>query len=194
MGIYEFIFPVVCDEKLIAIICIGQFYKNLEDSMNHIQINSSLYCFNKEEAKYNFLNSAKNSDLDLEALHCHISMLIHHMCLAFKLSLEYSVSAPLQKGIHNDVFFVHKNNFILNTTTAFIRENYDRPLPLTLLAANAYCNPTYLSHLFKEKINISITEYINNIRILKAKELIDITSKSLTEIGILVILEEFLNM
>lgn len=186
MGIYELIFPVICDEKLIAIICIGQFYNDIEDSMNIIQRNSSHYFFNKEEAGRSFLNAAKNMSLNLEALHCYISMLIHHICLAFKLSLEYKAFNPPNKGMHNDVLFVHKNNFILNTTTNFIRENYDKPLSINLLAANSYCNPTYLSHLFKEKMNISITGYINSIRIQKAKELIDITSKSFTEIGVMV--------
>lgn len=186
MGIYELIYPVICDEKLIAIICIGQFYNDIDSSMNIILRNSSHYFFNKDEAESNFLKATKNLNFNLESFHSYIYMLIQHICLAFKLSLEYRASNTSDKGIHNEVLFVHKNNFILSTTTNFIRENYDKPLTLKLLAANSYCNPTYLSHLFKEKMNISITEYINNIRIQKAKELIDITSKSITEIGMMV--------
>jgi YesN/AraC family two-component response regulator len=85
---------------------------------------------------------------------------------------------------NKDILSIHKNNFIVSTTTYFIRENYEKPLALKLLASNSYCNPTYLSHIFKEKMHISITEYINNIRIQHAKELIDLTSKSITEISI----------
>lgn len=186
MGIYELIYPVICDDKLIAIICIGQFYNDLESSMNIIQRNSSLYFFHKEEASTNFLKASKILTIDLETFHSHISMLVHHMCLAFKLSLNNKTINLPDQGIHSEILSQHKNNFIVNTTINFIRENYDKPLPLNLLASNSYCNPTYLSHLFKEKMTISITAYINNIRIQRAKELIDITSKSLTEIGMMV--------
>jgi len=176
MGIEEIVYPVTCDKKLIAIICIGQFYSNIDSSKKLIQKNSSIYNLNKVETENNFVSTTRILDFDIEALHYYISMLIEHLCLNFKLSLE--------NKNNTDILCVNQNNFIVSTSTYFIKENYEKPLTLKLLAANSYCNPTYLSHIFKEKMNTTITEYINNVRIQKAKELIDLTSKSITEISI----------
>lgn len=183
MGIEELIYPIVCDKKLIAIICIGQFVTNIDISKKIIQKNSSLYNLDTEESENNFVITTRSLDFNLEVLHCYISMLTHHICLNFKLSLENKINKSTTET-DRDILNIHKNNFIISTTTYFIRENYEKPLSLKLLASNCYCNPTYLSHIFKEKLNTSITEYINNVRIQNAKELIDLTSKSFTEIGI----------
>ena len=183
MGIEELIYPVMCDKKLIAIICIGQFFSNLDSSKKLIQKNSSLYNLEKEETENNFVSTTKSLDFNVEALDCYISILIQHLCLTFKLSLENKTNIKSNTNSSEDILYLHKNNFIINTTTYFIRENYEQPLTLKLLASNSYCNPTYLSHIFKEKMNTSITEYINNVRIQNAKELIDLTFKSITEIS-----------
>jgi len=183
MGIEELIYPVMCDKKLIAIICIGQFFSNMNISKKTIHKNCSLYNLKKDETENNFVITTRSLDLNLETLHCYISMLIQHLCLSFKLTLENKINNKSNAETDKDILSVHKNNFIISTTTYFIKENYEKPLTLKLLANNSYCNSTYLSHIFKEKMSTSLTDYINNVRIQNAKELIDLTSKSITEIS-----------
>jgi two-component system, response regulator YesN len=115
-------------------------------------------------------------------MNCYISMLIEHICLNFRLSLENKVPTEFNIESNNAIINLHNKSFIINNTTQFIRDNYEKALTLNILASNSYCNASYLSHIFKEKMNISITKYINNIRIQKAKELIDVTNKSITDI------------
>lgn len=184
MGIEEFIYPILCDKKLIAIICVGQFSHNINTKKELIEKNSKIYNFNNEEAEKYFMLTTKDMRLNIEKLNCYISMLSEHICLNLRLAIEEGTYSNSCEQNSNDFLAAHKNNFIINTTIQFIKENFDKDLTLETLASNCYCNPSYLSHIFKEKSNIGISEYINTIRIQEAKEMLDITSKSITEIGI----------
>jgi two-component system, response regulator YesN len=53
-----------------------------------------------------------------------------------------------------------------------IREDYSKPLSLSILADKVFIHPTYLSNLFKKQTGYVIIDYINHYRIEKAKELL----------------------
>lgn len=71
-------------------------------------------------------------------------------------------------------------------TTAFIKDNYMKKLTLEQIANNVYMSPSYLSHIFKEEMQCSLTDYINTIRIGKSKELLQNRSLSLAEVSLMV--------
>lgn len=51
-----------------------------------------------------------------------------------------------------------------------------------MLASNSFCNASYLSCLFKKKTGVNISRYVNQVRVEAAKELLDTTTKCITEI------------
>ena len=184
MGIEELVYPVLCDGKLLAIICVGQFCENKNKAIEKISGQAKLYNFDLTRSLQNLDKTIKPSEISIDSLIYDISFLAHFIELFFKNSLNETLSSKstvLAQTLDN-----YKNNFILNNSIKFINENYDKALSLKLIASNSYCNHTYLSSLFNEKMNITITDYINKIRIEKARELIDITSKSITEISCIV--------
>ena len=61
---------------------------------------------------------------------------------------------------------------LLDKLTAFIEENYALPLTLEDLAARFYVSSSTVSHLFKQKMGISIYRYVTQRRLIAAKELI----------------------
>ena len=69
---------------------------------------------------------------------------------------------------------------------AYISAHYMEKLTLRDLAANLYLNDTYLSKLFRQELNTSFTDYLNNTRIEHSIELMRSTDKSLLEIAGLV--------
>jgi AraC-like DNA-binding protein len=181
MGIEELIYPVMSQDKLIAIICAGQFCDNRELVKDQLFESSKLYGFDYSRCLESFNKAVKDISFDIGALIEDISLLAHLIEFTFISSINED-----SKVLNNDLtqtLHAHQNNFILNNTIKFINENYDKDLSLKLLASNSYCNHTYLSYLFKEKMNLGIIDYINNVRIEKAKELLDITSKTVTEIS-----------
>ncbi|MDO4189930.1 MAG: AraC family transcriptional regulator, partial [Lachnospiraceae bacterium] len=65
----------------------------------------------------------------------------------------------------------------------YIEENYDKDIKLDDLAKSYNISKYYLSHIFKEQYGTSITNYIINTRITKAKHLLRFSDLTTTEIA-----------
>jgi len=65
----------------------------------------------------------------------------------------------------------------------YIWENFDQKLTLNTFAELLYYNPSYISTVFKKLTGQGITEYVTEVRIAKAKELLVSTSESIDEIA-----------
>lgn len=70
----------------------------------------------------------------------------------------------------------------MNRILRHIDENYSSKLLLSSIAQEENLSLTYLSHLFKESLNISFQDYLNQIRFEKAKQLVEQTDMKLIDI------------
>lgn len=79
-----------------------------------------------------------------------------------------------------------------NTTTSinyikqYINNNLNEDLSLARLAEKVYFNPSYFSRIFKQSTGINILSYINDLRIGKAKELLQGSNLKIHEIALAV--------
>lgn len=72
----------------------------------------------------------------------------------------------------------------VETVKRWIKEHYAQPAELGSLARMVYLTPSYLSKLFKHETGMTITDYLIEIRIKKAKQLLKHASdKKIHEIG-----------
>lgn len=65
------------------------------------------------------------------------------------------------------------SNKTIDKIQSYISTHYRESLTLSQIAAQFYISPYYLSHLFKKTTNLSIVEYINGVRIMAAKNLLE---------------------
>ena len=65
----------------------------------------------------------------------------------------------------------------------YIDNNLDSKLTLSSLASKCFYNPSYFSRIFKEKFDMSLTEYINRKRVEMAIELLRSSKLSVDEIS-----------
>lgn len=65
----------------------------------------------------------------------------------------------------------------------YLDQNYESKITLDGLAERFYINKYYLTKVFKEQYGQSITAYLLNVRITKAKQLLRFSEKSVEEIG-----------
>src|SRR5690625_150877 len=65
----------------------------------------------------------------------------------------------------------------------YINQNFREPITLDKLAKVGSINKYYLSHIFKDDVNISPIEYLNQVRIKEAKNLLETTSFTIAEIA-----------
>lgn len=68
-------------------------------------------------------------------------------------------------------------------TTRYIRENYAQKLSLDTIAGHIYLSKSYLSKTFKEETGMSITAYINQVRVEKSKQYLADRAYSLADIA-----------
>lgn len=80
-----------------------------------------------------------------------------------KLQLERAVEQHNSAG---------KYGITVNGAIRYIKENYQNQISLSKIAEHLYVHPAYLSGQFKSETGNTVTDYICNYRILKAKELL----------------------
>jgi len=71
---------------------------------------------------------------------------------------------------------------LLQKVVEHLEDNYTIPLSINNISKKAGISSSHLSRLFKENLNISFTQYMNRLRVEKAKELLDDKSLTINEI------------
>ena len=75
---------------------------------------------------------------------------------------------------------------IIRTAKKYIEDHFDKDISLDDVSRVVNISPYYFSKVFKEESGLNFIEYLTNIRIDKAKELLLSTSKKSNEIGAMV--------
>ncbi|WP_138754565.1 response regulator transcription factor [Paenibacillus sinopodophylli] len=75
------------------------------------------------------------------------------------------------------------SNVIVQTALKYIQDNYQNNLTLEKVAAAVYLNPVYFSHLFKQTNGIGYKEYVIQLRIEQAKDLLKHSTCKITDIA-----------
>ena len=77
------------------------------------------------------------------------------------------------------------SNYV-NEAREYIQQNLDKELMIADISARININPSYLETLFKKQTGLTIVEYINKQRVLKALTYLNSTDQSITDIGYLI--------
>ena len=72
---------------------------------------------------------------------------------------------------------------MIREAVTYIRFNIDQPLSLSQIADTLGVHPSYLSRAFKKELGMTLTAYINKLRIEEAKYMLDYSNESVTEIA-----------
>lgn len=175
MGISEFVFPVICKNKLVAVLFIGQFYADNE-AKNQIRLQKGIRKYRlPEKTTTEYFEKIIHKNVDIEQLIYDVNILCKLILL---LLYEYGFETKSSQKLET-----YYNNHIIQNVIALIHDNYNKELSLALLSAQCYCNPSYLSRLVKKKTGMTVTDYISMVRVNEAKSLIDLTNLSITDIG-----------
>lgn len=78
---------------------------------------------------------------------------------------EYTINRAL-----NCINLASDTTSIIDKTRQFILNNIDKPIGRNDIAAHVCLSPDYFSRLFKKETGVSFVQYLNDIRIKKAKE------------------------
>ena len=107
-------------------------------------------------------------------------------CLSdvFRIFGSLLVLAPYEtmtsESLQSDLHYQRRLERILN----YIEEHYTEKISLTQIAEHEHLSLSYLSHVFKEEMNMSFLEYLNSLRFEHAEEMIRYTDMSILDVCI----------
>lgn len=79
----------------------------------------------------------------------------------------------LYDHVHDDAVIAQKESFHkVQPILIYVQQNYQNPITLDSIAQQFYMSKYYLCHVFKDVTGFGLNEYIINLRILKARELL----------------------
>lgn len=106
-----------------------------------------------------------------------------HSPLMLKSLFTFIVILLARYSVSGDGRGIKTVNNSVKLAIEFINENYHKNITPRVLAENLFISERTLYRLFKESIGLTITEYINYVRIINAKRLMTDTSLSITDIA-----------
>ena len=165
IGICEYIVPIFKDNALLGVVFIGQCRINDETKFETIAKNLQKYDANCEYFKTLY-----------DALPC---------------TTREQLTAVGRLADYSFKLLASRDNFKITAgpkepvTAAMdhINANYMNKLTLHEISDKLHVNSSYLSRKFKEKTGMSITDYINNFKIEKAKNLLQSTTIPIVHIA-----------
>ncbi|HPX93775.1 MAG TPA: helix-turn-helix domain-containing protein [Bacillota bacterium] len=93
--------------------------------------------------------------------------------------IEYD---QLLASIRRSIGWKFTDNLIVNGLLQYIHENYHHALDRVTLSGVVHASPDYISRLFKKYMNVSIPQYINELRINHAAALLETTTHSVHDV------------
>ena len=180
-GVYEYVFPVFLGNTQMALIFIGGFRKDtFEPSRfdSHPLPEGTLQKIKENHFEFlSPLNGAREQEIIDKGM-----FLSQYLCNFFRLIILKSPEDEFDINSDSTYIKYHDEN-IVNRTTRFIQCNYPNRITLDILSIYASCNASYLSHLFKLKTGQNLSDYINEVRLNKAKILLSSGNDSITNIA-----------
>lgn len=75
---------------------------------------------------------------------------------------------------------------VIEEVKKYVRKNFDREIPLAEISEKFFINPSYFSHLFKKRTGQTYRAYLAEIRMNRAKKLLEETNLKIYEVSELV--------
>lgn len=97
-------------------------------------------------------------------------------CLLIEITEEHV-------GKHQKSITPHKESKTLSYIIEWIKANLEQEISLEIIATKFNYNQAYLSRLFSKEIGLTLTEFIRNLRLERAKSLLSNLSISIEEIA-----------
>lgn len=177
-GFGEMVIPVKYNGKVIAAICIYGFEPDAKCSARRINKAVKRYGIDGEKAMRFYRESVKKDIIDYNNIFVRFGILADFLRMNYKF-LVYSGKVTPYTVYTADT----KRDYILSNAIEYIRMNYADDIHVRDIADFCRCSESYINHNFKKKMNLSVSQFINHVRIDKAKELIAETSGSFNEIS-----------
>lgn len=94
--------------------------------------------------------------------------------------------AAYSEEINTRIGEILSRSDLVDKVILYIGQHYKEEINLSELAGEFFVVPTYLAKRFKEKKNCTVMQYLENMRLKKARELLESSPLSISDIAMMV--------
>ncbi len=156
-------------------------FQKYRNPVNQSQILVKFVFSNLITTMYPFLSEKDKGHEDVKSLDTLITELYIQQDILEMINIVQSMAETIIKG-HDTAPAADVRREILSTQD-YINKNYNRDLSVEMLASLVYLTPDYLNRLFKKSTGKSLSQYIRQVRMEKASELLHTTNRKVIDIG-----------
>lgn len=178
-GVGEYILPIICSNKVIGVLCAGEFRIQNELSFYRIGKIAETYALDQNELENKFLASTHPTILDAEM----VANLLGIVCEF--LSSFYSSLISTHQELNLKQAKLHSNEaYILSHAIEFIRQNYCEKIGVKDISAFCHCSESYINHIFKKNVKVNVKAFMNKLRVEQAKNYLVNSNDTIAEISL----------
>lgn len=157
--------------------------KNILEEMMQIDC-STIFNISTAFKFYNFVYSSNllGQIIDKEDRYLYSCEQLVTEYSSFSNMLNEMYSQLTQKN-GTDYSMIKSCNSNFMSIIKYINANYEKDISLKSIADTLHMNPNYISQLFKKETGITYTQYLTDLRINKAKHLLQTTDLSINEVS-----------
>ncbi|WP_283678477.1 helix-turn-helix domain-containing protein [Lentilactobacillus sp. Marseille-Q4993] len=112
---------------------------------------------------------------------------MNYLSILLKMNPNFEDNSVVQQGESQTSTFDSSESYkSLSNAVDYILRNVTQPISLNEVADQVFLSSSYLSRLFKQQLHITFIDYVNRLKIAKAKELLALTNKPVNIISNLV--------
>lgn len=176
-GVEEFIVPVIHNDQLIAVINAGVFRSRENTAGRLIKRMCKKYNLDEATLLKNYISSLSSEIPDINEIRSILGIASEYLSSIFA-----SLSKTYSEYFTNKAFNTSED-FILNHIIEYIKRNFADNIMVSDIAHFCHCSESHINHIFKKKTDISISHYINKIRLEAAKSYLQDTDLSIKNIS-----------
>lgn len=188
----SYYFPLSKEQVILSLLKEGDFESLTTELTELFDINFKSESFSLDFARCllldllnSVLKSCKNESDQNITLNIDVKATIRFILNCTDISVATNTVMNVFKTYCDEIKIqkIGSNDDLSYRIVSYIKENFSNPeMSVTAIADTFHMNRNYLSKLFKEQQNINLHDFINEIRVQKAKNLLANTDMSLGEI------------
>ena len=180
-GLREYVVPIRLDDKVLGCIQIG-YFSGAEERANKKMEQLFQQCDTsvKEEAAKLLESQRATLQTPIEQLLPILHLLADH------LAFTYMEFKPVTTRLQLNSQRKKAEDIIVSTAIKYIKENYTTKIMVKQIAQICHCCESHISHIFCRHTGVSISTYINKVRVEHAKHYLLTSAHRIVEIASMV--------
>lgn len=177
-GLCEYVTPIVNNHDIIGTLNVGFFKSHDKLSLRQIhQVCSHSGLLKEDTATRLFYESIQPPLVSAQELLPIMELAAQYLSMTYD-TIRNTHGAPTKKRQT-----ASSEDTILSHAAEYVRQNFPNHIAAAELAEFCHCSESYLSHIFKRRLNVNINVYINKVRIEASKNFLMDSDSSVSEIA-----------